>query len=274
MVEIQKLLDRTVEELVIRGYSRRTVEVYSACLKEFFEYAGESSFKLNLPLIREFLYRKHQQNYASATINLYHSAIKFFYRQILKSKAKICIKYAKKPHRLPVILSRKEILKLIQVIKNPKHKTLISLAYGAGLRVSEVVKLRICDVNLSDKTLHIRQSKGGRDRITILPQQMTPFLMELAGNRDKNSYLFPSNQGGKLTSRSAQKVFKNALNAAGLKKAATFHSLRHSFATHLLENGTNLRHIQELLGHKDIKTTERYTHVSRAFLVQNVKSPL
>ena len=150
---------------------------------------------------------------------------------------------------------------------------MISLAYGAGLRVSEVVKIRVKDLNFLEKIIYVRQAKGNKDRITVLPEKLLPDLKDFAFKKNKDDFLFESERGGLLTTRTAQKIFSSALLKAGISADATFHSLRHSFATHLLENGTDIRYIQALLGHRSIRTTQRYTQVS-ASGIRNIKSPL
>ena len=136
------------------------------------------------------------------------------------------------------------------------------MAYGAGLRISEVVNLKIKDVNLEELTIHLKNAKGKKDRITIFPGKIKIDLQNLIAGKNPNDYLFESERGYKLTERTAQKVFENALRQSGIKKEATFHSLRHSFATHLLENGVDVRYVQELLGHQNIRTTRIYTQVT------------
>ena len=200
-------------------------------------------------------------------------AIKYFYREIMKSKIAIDIRFAKTPSKLPIVLSRDEIKKILEVIKNEKHNLMIALAYSAGLRVSEIINLKIKDINLEELTIHLKGAKGNKDRITIFPEKLKDKITEITALRDKNNFVFESARGGKLTERTAQKVFENALKKAGIKKEATFHSLRHSFATHLLENGVDVRYVQELLGHANIRTTQLYTKVTNPTL-KNIKSPL
>ena len=149
---------------------------------------------------------------------------------------------------------------------------LVSLAYGAGLRVSEAVNLKVRDLNLEELTIHIRQAKGKKDRLTLIPEKLVNDLKNLMAGKDGGEYAFASERGGKLTDRTAQAVFEHALKKSGIKKGATFHSLRHSFATHLLENGTDVRYVQELLGHANIRTTQIYTHVTNP-AIKNIKSP-
>ena len=182
------------------------------------------------------------------------------------------IESAKNSNTLPVVLSRTEILKILKSLQNPKHKLLLGLAYGAGLRVSEVVSLKVQDLDCQELTVHIKKAKGQKDRISILPERLVIDFKNIIAEKTKEEFLFASERGGKLTIRSAQKIFANALQISDVKKNATFHSLRHSFATHLLENGTDVRYVQELLGHANIRTTQIYTQVTNPKL-KNIKSP-
>ncbi|MBU3965183.1 tyrosine-type recombinase/integrase, partial [Patescibacteria group bacterium] len=175
--------------------------------------------------------------------------------------------------KLPVVLSRSEIEKIINSIENRKHKLLISLSYGAGLRVSEAINLKIKDINSEELTIHLKNAKGSRDRITIFPEKLKADLHEFFALRNMNDYVFASERGGKLTERTAQKIFEIAMKKAKIGKDATFHSLRHSFATHLLENGVDIRYVQELLGHQNIRTTQLYTKVTN-LNIRKIKSPL
>ena len=183
------------------------------------------------------------------------------------------IRGAKKNKSLPVVLSRPEIEKLLEVTGNTKHRLLLSLAYGAGLRVSEVINLKVSDIDPGELTVHIKLAKGKKDRITISPERLVSDIQNLIAGKDKNDFVFSSERGGNLTTRTAQKVFENSLKKAKVSKEATFHSLRHSFATHLLENGVDVRYVQELLGHQNIRTTQLYTQVTNPKL-KNIKSPL
>jgi len=191
----------------------------------------------------------------------------------LKNLQKIEIQSAKRPIKLPVVLSRNEIEKILQTIINTKHKLLLSLAYGAGLRVSEAISLQVQDIDLDERVIHIKLAKGQKDRISLLPEKLISYLQNLIVGKSRNDLVFLSERGGKLSVRTAQKIFENALKKAKINKGATFHSLRHSFATHLLENGIDVRYVQELLGHSNIRTTQVYTHVTNPRL-KNIKSPL
>jgi len=141
------------------------------------------------------------------------------------------------------------------------------------LRVSEIINLKVKDLNLDELTIHLKQAKGKKDRLTLIPEKLVNDLRNLIAGKLNNDYVFASERGGKLTERTAQIVFAKALSLAGIKKEATFHSLRHSFATHLLENGVDVRYVQELLGHANIRTTQIYTHVTNP-AIKNIKSPL
>jgi len=269
---MQDYLKRTEEELILRNYSRKTIVSYVRCLKEFFQFLGYNFEILDINKIRQFLLEKQEKEYASQTINLYLNAIKFFYRDIIKNNQKIDLKFAKRSKKLPVILSYEEIQIIINCTINQKHKLLLSLAYSAGLRVSEVINLQVQDINLEELTIHLKNAKGKKDRITVFSKKLQNELREIIILRNNDEYIFSSERGGKLTERTAQLIFENGLRKANIKKKATFHSLRHSFATHLLEHGVDVRHIQELLGHQNIRTTQIYTQVTNPSL-KSITSP-
>jgi site-specific recombinase XerD len=272
-------LQKLEEELKLRGYSFKTIKIYKGCLKRYLAFlqGDELNFadelKLDEEKIRQFLLKKQAEGNSSQTINLYLNAIKFFYGHILKNSQKISLKFAKRSKKLPYVLSHKEILKIIGVIKNSKHKLMISIAYGAGLRVSEVVDLKVGDLDFESLLIYVRAGKGKKDRITLFPDKLKAEIKAFIFGKHINDFVFESQRGGNLSTRTAQKIFQNALSHARIQKNASFHSLRHSFATHLLEQGTDIRNIQKLLGHKSIKTTQIYTRVTRRGLMQ-VKSPL
>ena len=272
-MKLQELLDKIENELKLRYYSRKTIKSYLFCLSDYFRYIKNITKDHDASLIKKYLLEKQGRGQSPQTVNLHLNAIKYFYREIFKSNIEINIKFAKTSNKLPVVLSRSEIKKIIDLIGNLKHKILISLSYGAGLRVSEAVNLKIKDVNIEELTIHIKSAKGNKDRITIFPKKIKNNIINLIFDRAGNDYLFLSERGGKLTERTAQKIFGNALKKSNIQKDATFHSLRHSFATHLLENGIDIRYVQELLGHQNIRTTQIYTHVTNPSL-KNIKSPL
>jgi integrase/recombinase XerD len=272
-VNLKELLGKIRDELKLRNYSRRTIEAYLGCLADYFNFIKIVKKDPDIPLLKKYLLEKQTRGQSPQTINLHLNAIKYFYREIYKSCVPINIKFAKTTKNLPVVLSRAEIEKIIDSIENRKHKLLVALAYGAGLRVSEVINLKIRDIDLEELTIHLKKAKGDKDRMTIFPEKIRADLSELMALQHGNEYVFESERGGKLTERTAQLVFEKALKRARIEKEATFHSLRHSFATHLLENGVDVRYVQELLGHANIRTTQIYTKVTNPVL-KNIKSPL
>lgn len=270
---MQEYLDKVKIELKYRNYSPKTVKAYLSCLEEYLNYLGANFKFINENKIKEFLFNKQNKGYSPQTVNLYLNSIKFFYRDVLKNPYKINLKFAKRSKKLPVVLSRQEIDKILSSIQNPKHRLMIALSYGAGLRVSEVINLKVKDINLEELTIHLKQTKGKRDRLTIFSEKLKKDLAAITVLKDKNDLVFESERGGALSERSAQNIFEKALKKSGIKKDASFHSLRHSFATHLLENGVDVRYVQELLGHQNIRTTQIYTKVTNPS-IKNIKSPL
>jgi len=303
-VGVEFCIVKTERELRLRNYSPRTISSYLTYLKEYLNFIKITDKRPDVEAIKDFLLKKHEEKYSPQTINLALNAIKFFYKNIAGDPFRIEIKCAKKSLKLPVVLSKNEISRMLEVVRNQKHRLLLSLAYGAGLRVSEVVKLKINDLDFERGIIRVCGTKGGKSRITVLPDKLREELKGFIEKNDSekiascidcgsengdwsnndlngggvggchlNNYVFPSNRGGRLATRTAQKVFFHALEKSGLNKQASFHSLRHSFATHLLENGTDIRYVQSLLGHQSIKTTQIYTHVSESALV-GIESPL
>jgi site-specific recombinase XerD len=270
---MRQYLEKTEREMRLRNYSPKTVKSYLGCLSDYLAATGNPPENIDIELIKNFLLAKQGRGYAPQTVNLYLNAIKFFYRDVLKNPQKIDLKFAKRNQRLPVVLSREEVGQIINIIKNTKHKLMLALAYGAGLRVSEVMNLCIRDVDLQELTIHIKQAKGKKDRLTVFPEKLKAEISTLIALCAPDDYVFRSERGGKLTERTAQVIFERALKEARVGKRATFHSLRHSFATHLLENGVDVRYVQELLGHQNIRTTQIYTHVTNP-AIKNIKSPL
>ena len=202
------------------------------------------------------------------------NAIKFFYGQILKRKFIFDLKRPKKDKILPQILSQSEIKKIFYVTKNLKHKTILMLVYSAGLRVSEVVQLKPEHIDSKRNLIFIQGAKGRKDRISLLSIKVLEILRNYYKKYHPEKWLFEGQKEYKpISIRSVQKVFENLLKKSKIYKKIGIHSLRHSFATHLLEQGTDLRIIQELLGHKSSKTTERYAHVSKTICTE-IKSPI
>jgi len=270
---MQNLLEQTKNELKLRNYSQKTIKSYLACLEDYLKYKKINLEQVDEDNVKQYLLAKQEKGKAPQTINLHLNAIKFFYRDVMNLPGKINIRFAKKTLKIPIVLSKNEIANIINCITNKKHKLMVSIAYGAGLRISEVISLRVKDIDFDNLTIHIKQAKGNKDRITVFPEKLKSDLQTAFVYKNKNDLVFESERGGKLSTRSLQKVFEKAMQKVGIKKDATFHSLRHSFATHLLESGIDVRYLQELLGHSNIRTTQIYTKVTNTN-IRNIKSPL
>lgn len=270
---MDKVLEKTDQLLRLRNYSPKTCKAYLLYIKDYIIFSRKNKIKNKQKAIEEFLLDKYKRKQSPQTINLALNAVKFLYTEILNSPQKIDLKFAKRNKKLPIVLSRNEIKKIIKATDNPKYKLMISLGYGCGLRVSEVINLRVADLDIDQLVVHIKGAKGKKDRISVLPEKLQNDLRNIIAGKSANDFVFTSNRGGKLTTTSLQKMFRKSLARVKISKPATFHSLRHSFATHLLENGTDMRYVQELLGHSNIRTTQIYTQVTNPKL-KNIKSPL
>ncbi len=261
-------------ELRIRNFSPKTIKSYLNYNKQFIIFASKSPSAVKNEDVKRYLDYLSKKGFSFSTINIAINALKFYYTQILKRRFFFDIKYAKKEKSLPVVLSKQEIDKLIAVTVNQKHKFVIQLLYSTGMRVSEVVKIRMSDIDLDRMVIRVRQGKGRKDRYTLLARSLTGVIESQKKIKGKNDYLFTARNGvGHWHVMSVQKVVKEAVNKAFLDKNISAHSLRHSFATHLLENGTDIRYIQELLGHRNLETTRIYTQVVRNF-INKIKNPL
>jgi len=255
------------QEMRIRNFSQKTIKVYLYYNRELLRFASYKSPKeISKRDIKDYLDFLVSQGRSASTINLAINALKFYYEGVLGRKFfsfNLGIKRPKKGKKLPVVLSKQEILSMIETMDNSKHKLAIELLYGSGLRVSELVNLRISDIDFNRKVINIRAGKGNKDRITIIPVKVLKKLSLYLSEFKPLEFIFESYEPGKkLSSRSVQKIVSEAGQKAGIRKKISAHCLRHSFATHLLEQGTNLRYIQELLGHARLETTQVYTKVA------------
>jgi integrase/recombinase XerD len=227
--------------------------------------------------IRDFLLHLVRDRKASpATLSMYVNALKFLYNVTLKRPEAVqALAYPKRPKTLPVILSPEEVIRIFGAIRSVKHKAIIATAYAAGLRISEVCALRVSDIDSKRRRIHVRAGKGKKDRYVMLGESLLDLLRQYYRKaRPQGAYLFPGYKPQRpICTTAVRQVLRKAVQEAGLTKRVTMHTLRHCFATHLLERGTDIRILQVLLGHSSIRTTLRYTHVTDP-LVQNLVSPL
>lgn len=276
-IEIKENLhfDILRKELVARGYSPKTIKAYINNNEQFIEYIHKSVENISNQDIRNYIvYMAEERQLSKSSLNIVINALKFFYGEVLKYNFIYDIKRPRRDKKLPVVLSRDEVIRILSSIKNLKHKVLLMITYSSGLRVSEVIKLKLEDFNRERRLILIKSAKGRKDRYTILSDKAFDLLQIYCNEFKPDKWLFPGQSNDKhISTRTAQAIFEQAKEKAGIVQNVSIHSLRHSFATHLLESGTDLRYIQELLGHQSSKTTEIYTHVSNKVLGKIV-SPL
>lgn len=268
---------RMVEQkLKLRGYSENTMRTYMQHFKEFLLFYPDSHpAEISELEIRNFiLFLIEKRKLSKSTQNQAINAIKFFYEKVLLQDRKVYyLDRPMKDKRLPEVLSQEEVMSIFESLDNIKHRTMLMLIYSAGLRRSEMLNLRIGDVDFNRSVVFIRSAKGHKDRQSVLAQNLVPMLQQYMKEYNPGFWLFEGQKGERYGASSLQQVFKQAARKAGVKKIVRLHMLRHSFATHLLESGTSTRYIQVLLGHESPKTTEIYAHVSR-FALDKIQSPL
>jgi len=274
-----QLLRRVGEALVVRGYSPATRKVYLGHLRRFLAWCGDGVRELpenagdqGQAYLLELI---GQQGISMSYQNQVVSALRFFCEEVLgRPRLALSIPRPRKERLLPSVLSPGEVAAMLKKARNSKHRALLMLLYAAGLRVGEVVRLRPSDIDGERGLVRVRRGKGRKDRYTILAQRALEAVRIYRDAFPTDPWLFPSPRPDRhITTRTVQRIVKNAAAAAGIQKRVTAHTLRHSFATHLLEKGTNLRIIQELLGHQSARTTQIYTHVARS-TIESVRSPL
>lgn len=255
-------------ELRLRGLSPMTVRNYSFFITKFLTHANKPAEQLAAEDAKHYLSSLFESK-SKNTIMLAAAALKFLYTEVLK-KDFSAVKMPKKDKQLPTVLSPDEIKALINAADTEKSRLMISLLYSSGLRVSEVVNLRVQDINFEESTGWVRRGKGAKDRLFVLSATLARSLKGYLAER-QNAYVFSKEKP--LTTRNIQKIIKLTTTRAGIQKKVTPHTLRHSFATHLLEQGTDIRVIQVMLGHSSLNTTQVYAHVS-AEQLKKVQNPL
>ncbi|MBS3117507.1 tyrosine-type recombinase/integrase [Candidatus Woesearchaeota archaeon] len=271
-LDFRKDLKSLETELKLRGFSKETVKTYLYHNEVFLKSVKKKPKEINEKDIKAYLvHLLADKNAHPRTISLKKSALKFFYDGLLKKNI-VLIKTPKLPKNVPETLSKDEIRTLIGSAPSTKAMLIIKFLYATGLRVSELTHLRVKDLNLKDKSGWVRQGKGAKDRFFPISDSMLICFEHYIKDMPQGNYLF-SGKNGPLTTRAVQKVIQTTAKRAGITKKVTPHKLRHSFATHLLNEGTDIRLIQELLGHAQLSTTQIYTHVSKEQL-RKVKNPL
>ena len=262
--------------LRLKNYSPNTIHNYQNNFLRFlhrFPHHKPSSITKS-EILQYLVQYRSEQNWSATIQNQKINAIKFFYEKVLGKPREVYeLPRAKKPFRLPSVFAEEEIKKIILAAENIKHRSMLCLAYAGGLRVSEITNIKIADIDSKRMVINIRQSKGRKDRQVMLSQKLLELLREYFKQYKPKQYLFEGQAGGRYSPRSVQEVIQYAKRKSGIKKKGSIHALRHSFATHLFESGTDLISIKELLGHSSLNTTAIYTHVSKKHL-SKIQSPL
>tara|TARA_Y100000310_G_scaffold334097_1_gene413034 strand:+ start:10222 stop:11076 length:855 start_codon:yes stop_codon:yes gene_type:complete len=271
----EKIISRIRSELIVGGYSPRTIKMYIFYMRDFLKNINKPLAEIEREDIILFLAKKKEEGKVSnSTLSLIHSAIRFYFHNIIGNKLLDDIKTPRKAKKLPVILTRKEVKELIIAAKPKRNRLIVQFLYSSGARVSECVKLKVVDLNLKERVASIRGGKGNKDRTIIISRRWVKYLKKyLERKKIKSEFVFSKKNGNNLSSDTVQRIIREAAKKAGIQKKVTPHTLRHSYATHLLEGGENIRKIQELLGHSNLNTTQIYTHVSLQEL-KKVESPL
>ena len=273
MAEMSPLRRRMIEDMTVRNLSPATQRSYIHAVSKFSRYFGRSPDRLGLEDVRSFQVYLASNGISWAALNQTVCALKFFYGVTLgQAELPERIPYARRPRTLPIVLSADEVVRFLEAVPGLKTRTALTTAYAAGLRASETVGLRIGDIDSNRMVMRVENGKGGKDRYVMLSMQLLNILRTYWRLARPEDWLFPG-RDGPMDVQTLYSACRSACAAAKLGKRVTVHTLRHSFATHLLENGTDIRIIQVLLGHNNLSTTARYTRVSTG-LIATTQSPL
>jgi len=269
-----KVIEKLKTELRLRGFSSRTVAAYVFHNQKFLEHVKKNAESIQEDDVKAYIgYLISDKKQRPSSVNLAICALRFMYEKVMEKNLFAKIQAPKSEKKIPTVLSKDEIKKMLETTKRFKHKLLIEMLYSSGLRVSEAMNLKVDDLDIEEKMGIVRGGKGMKDRHIILSEQLCEHLSGYLAQRNNDSeYVFSVKNRG-MSVRQAQRIVNESAKGAGIKKRVFCHALRSSFATHLLEDGVDIRVIQELLGHANIATTELYTKVSREQL-KNVRSPL
>jgi len=273
---MENILKQYMDLLIQKRYSKNTQNIYYNYFKDFCIYfKKENLLNITTAQINAYILDLiKSKNISISQQNQRINAIKFYYEKVLgRDKQYYELHRPKKEHKLPKVLSKDEIKKIFDVTNNLKHKCILMLIYSAGLRRSELLNLTVNDIDSKRMLIIIKGAKGKKDRISLLSENLLQLLRQYYKEYCPKKYLFEGQNGSRYSATSIANILKKAAKKAGIRKTVTPHMLRHSFATHLLEQGTDLRYIQELLGHKSSKTTEIYTHVSKK-AIDKIKNPV
>lgn len=274
---MSQLRDRMIEDLRLRGRAQNTIDAYTRCVRKFFEFTKVPPARVQSEHVRAYLLHLMDDRHLScASHGVYVGAIKFFFRVTMRrSDIVVDIPRRKIPRKLPTVVAQGQVADLIDSASIPKHQAMFETLYGAGLRVSELCKLKIVDIDSRNMVIHIHDAKRGRERDALLSPQLLETLRSYFKTcRPTGPYLFPGKIPGRCLTRAAvSQALKKAARKAGLETRVHPHALRHSFATHMLESGVDLRTVQVLLGHSSIRSTTHYLHVTAARM-RTIRSPL
>jgi integrase/recombinase XerD len=272
--EYEKLLKELKQELIVEGYSSKTLKMYQIYSREVLYHINKPVSQIDKKDIVGYLAYKKEKECTNSTLSLIHAAMEYMFGKYLKMKLLDDIKIPKKAKTLPKVLTKDEIRALFEKTRFGRNRLMLQFMYGSGCRVSEVVNLKVEDLNMKEKIATIRSGKGNKDRMIILSKEWIHGIKKyLDKKKIKSEFVFSKKNGKNITTDTVQRIVRKSAKIAGINKHVTPHCLRHSYATHLLEAGTNIRYIQSLLGHSSLNTTQVYTNVASEQL-KKIVSPL
>jgi integrase/recombinase XerD len=260
-------------EMALRGFAPRTRETYTTWVSRLVKQVKLPADQITEEQVRGFLSELSRRGRSASTMNQAICALRFFFREVLRCKWELELGYQRAPQRVPVTLTREEVVRLLGAVRGLRERAAMEIAYGSGLRLDEVMHLKLTDIDSGRMILRVDQGKGKKDRNVMLSAALLETLRAYWKESKPRMWLFPGREGkAPLHETVIQRAFKEARDKARIAKPVSFHSLRHSFATHLLESGVNVKTIQTLLGHGSLASTQRYIHVSGDYL--KTASPL
>jgi len=268
------LKNQMISNMVVRGYSNKTIKCYTNCVSVFSNYFHKSPLTIEKNEIEQFFHHLRQSLKSDSTIHIYYESLKYFYKMnnLMDKLPKIV--FSRINNKIPLILSKEEIQNMLKQCKSLKYKTIFTIIYSAGLRISELVNLKLSDIDFSRRTIFIRNSKNKKDRYTILGTETMILLQKYLEYYKPINFIFHANDiYNPISTDCIQGHFKNLIKQCNLPKSIHVHTLRHCFATHLLEDGTSIFYIMNLLGHSNIQTTMVYLHM-QSLEKLNIKSPI